>query len=109
MQAAPVISTPWHAATADGGLKPSAPALYGVVRGKGVAAVRFQVIDKAIGYTIRIGDRSVSIPTAAVGTAVVTRLDDGRAYEFTVTATNANGESVPSKPVTAPALSQAAQ
>ncbi len=87
--------------TPDGGLKPAAPALYGVVRGDGVAAVRFQPIEKATGYVVRYGDRSFRVNTAAVGTAVVTGLEDASAYTFTVAALNAVGESAASNPVVA--------
>jgi beta-galactosidase len=95
--------------TPDGGLKPAAPALYGVVRGKAIAAVRFGVIDKVTGYTIHVGDRTIEVPTAAVGTAVVTGLEDGKAYTFSVTATNGAGTSAASNPVTAPPVARAAQ
>jgi beta-galactosidase len=94
------------AVTPDGGQKPRAPELYGAVRGTGIAALRFETIDKAIGYTIRCGNRTIDVPTAAVGTAVVTGLADAQPYTFTVTAINANGESPQSNQITLPAAAK---
>jgi beta-galactosidase len=92
------------AVTPDGGLKPNAPRLLGVVRGPGLAALRFSRIEKAVGYRVSWGDGPSAtrlINAAAPGPVVLSGLDDARAYTFTVTALNENGESPPSLPLTA--------
>ncbi|MBC7366453.1 MAG: fibronectin type III domain-containing protein, partial [Undibacterium sp.] len=89
--------------TPDGGLKPAAPSLLGAVRGPGLAALRFSRIEKAVGYRVSWGDGPNAarlINAAAPGPVVLDGLDDARAYTFTVTAMNDNGESPPSLPLT---------
>ena len=82
--------------TPDGGMKPPAPDLLGVVRGAGLAGVRFSSVEKAVGYRVRWGEDAGStllLRASLPGPVIVHGLDDARAYTFTVTALNAHGES----------------
>lgn len=91
------------AVTPDGGLKPTAPRLLGAVRGPGLVALRFSLVDKAVGYRVSWGDSPSTtrlLNAAAPGPLVLSGLDDTRTYTFAVTAVDEYGESPPSVPLT---------
>jgi len=91
----------------DGGQKPAAPVIQSVVCGKnGIALVQFTPIDKAIGYRLRYAGRTLDIPTAATGSAIIRDLEGGRDYDFTLTAITENGESAASEPYRASAVAK---
>jgi beta-galactosidase len=85
--------------TPDGGIRPVPPRVLGVVRGPGMAAIRFVPVEKATGYRIRYGDRVTELNCAAAGVAVIEGLQDSKDYSFTMTAISDGGESAPSDAV----------
>lgn len=107
---APGAWSPEVAVTPDGGLKPAAPRILGVVRGPGRAAVRFSPVEKATGYRLRWGNSAAEtrlLNSSVPGPVIVEGLDDARVYAFTVTALNAVGESEPCPPMSVSATAPA--
>ena len=86
--------------TPDGGVRPVPPRVLGAVRGPGMAAIRFEPVEKATAYRVRYGDHLAELNCAATGVAVIEGLEDAKEYSFTMTTISAGGESVSSSAVT---------
>ena len=92
----------------DGGKRPAAPVLQGVVRQLGDAVVCFDPVPKATGYALEYrpagagGWTIVSVPTAQTGRFVLTKLDPKKSYQVRLATLNASGQSDYSLPVNVP-------
>ena len=94
--------------TPDGGQRPPAPALNGVLRQGRTALVDFTPVPKATGYALEyrpLGPQpgawqTASVETARVGRFFLQNLDPKRRYEYRLAARNAAGTSEFSSPVT---------
>ncbi|MDQ3815108.1 MAG: fibronectin type III domain-containing protein, partial [Armatimonadota bacterium] len=95
--------------TPRGQKPPLPPRLLGVVRGPGMASLRFEPGEQATGYRIRYGSsggpmKTVEVNSAAVGQATVRGLENGQSYTFAIAAVGEHGESIFSSPVTSARL-----
>lgn len=99
--------TPWSeeiAVTPDGGLAPAAPVVSGIIRQGSDAIICFTPSKKATGYVIEYrtgnGEWKKDISTASqINHVMISALNSKSKYEFRMAATNENGQSDYSTPI----------